>query len=874
MSSLQPLVSVVIPCFNQGAFLAEAVQSALCQISTEFDVIIVDDGSTDSTPDVIQKFLSPRVRSIRQENQGLSAARNAGLAASTAEYIVFLDADDRLLPDALQKGLACLQENPECAFAFGRHRLISENGSLLKECFPYRVTSDHYAALLHFNFIEMHATVMYRRPVFEVVGPFNPSLKACEDYDIYLRITRRFPVVGHNNLVAEYRQHSANMTHDSSRMLSSALRVLEFQWPCVSQQPGLHYAFQNGLQYWRAFYGERLLEEALKSIDHHNPAAGPLRLLRNNCRKSWKNQLRAWECRFLHPEPTDQLLDHVTHFKEQLFAEGPEGVQDASWINDERVAYEFRLYEGTDRQHCLASVIVTRDHHSDSSNSNAAETVANPFIKATPNPVPDQDMPGVTTIRWNTGSNRTGQVYVSLSIRPESFWLSPSATGPSQAEASRAPARMSHNTQAGLVSVIVPCYNQGHFLQEALDSVFSQTYSNYEIIVIDDGSTEFLDELRLACSNPRVQCFRQENKGLAGARNAGLLKSKGEFVVFLDADDRLLPRTVELGLAALSQNPAAAAVYGNYRLIGRDGSFLGAGQPVYKGTDHYERLLRANFIATPASVLYRRSALEKVGLFDTNLSPAADYDLYLRISREFPLCAQDEVVAEYRQHGSSMSSNSALMLDAVLNALDKQRPSVAGNPKLEEALQSGIRCWQNYYGDLMANAVHVHVLEGNWKLALKNLLLLIDSCSDDIASAKVKDTFNTLRTSHKFLPDQPGETNGAARPEHLFAGSPKGKQEAPWITVGAVYEFRLYSGQNKNRLLGSVAVTRASSDPELSFTSASAQRVNTNGSFIRATPNPVPAGEGPGVASIEWNAGSETSAQVYLCLIPLHPRKA
>jgi len=120
-----------------------------------------------------------------------------------------------------------------------------------------------------------------------------------------------------------------------------------------------------------------------------------------------------------------------------------------------------------------------------------------------------------------------------------------------------------------------------------------------------------------------------------------------------------------------------------------DGSFLVDGEAPYKGNDHYERLLRSNFIATPASVLYRRSTFKKVGLFDETLSPAADYDMYLRISREFPLCAHDETVAEYRQHGLNMSCNSGLMLDSVLKALEKQKSHAArGNRHVNNTLRS------------------------------------------------------------------------------------------------------------------------------------------------------------------------------------------
>jgi len=106
---------------------------------------------------------------------------------------------------------------------------------------------------------------------------------------------------------------------------------------------------------------------------------------------------------------------------------------------------------------------------------------------------------------------------------------------------------------AGLVSVVIPCYNQAHFLGEAIESVLAQSYPNFEIIVVDDGSTD--DTSEVARRYPGVRLVRQENKGLSGARNAGLAHSEEEYVVFLDADDRLLPDALETVLEHLEAHP-------------------------------------------------------------------------------------------------------------------------------------------------------------------------------------------------------------------------------------------------------------------------------------------------------------------------------
>src|SRR5215212_8886473 len=126
-----PLVSVVIPCYNQAHFLGEAIESVLAQSHPNFEIIVVDDGSPDDTSEVAARY--PGVRLVRQENQGLSGARNAGLARSEGEYVVFLDSDDRLLPEALEAHLEHLETRPECAFVSGYYKLMADDGSPLRE---------------------------------------------------------------------------------------------------------------------------------------------------------------------------------------------------------------------------------------------------------------------------------------------------------------------------------------------------------------------------------------------------------------------------------------------------------------------------------------------------------------------------------------------------------------------------------------------------------------------------------------------------------------------------------------------------------------------------------------------------------------------
>lgn len=294
-----PLISVIIPCFNQAKFLGEAIESVLAQSYSRLEVILVDDGSTDRTCQVATSYLE--VRYIHQKNQGLSAARNAGFQISQGTALVFLDADDRLLSDALEKGLAELQRHPECAFVAGRYRMIEADGSIRKEIFPYWLlptpkAGNHYHAFLEGNFIGMHATVMYRRSALESVGGFDASLKACEDYDMYLRISRIYPIYYHNALIAEYRQHDDNMSGNFELMLETSLAVLNSQWKYVEGNGQGRLSYRKGVRFWMMLWGGKLIKQSMKAFfrGEIRPPFKSLRTLskyvfRHYCQLAYKN---------------------------------------------------------------------------------------------------------------------------------------------------------------------------------------------------------------------------------------------------------------------------------------------------------------------------------------------------------------------------------------------------------------------------------------------------------------------------------------------------------------------------------------------------------------------------------------------------------
>ena len=401
-------VSVVIPCYNHAHFLEQAIESVLKQSYSDFEIIVVDDGSTDNTAEVAGRY-SP-VRYVYQENAGLSSARNTGLRHSRGEFLVFLDADDRLLPHALETGISCMREHPECAFVSGHCRVIDSRGAILPSPRQLRIEREHYLALLRGGtYIWCPATVLYRRQIFDFVGGFDPALKRVEDHPLYLRITRDFSVYSHNRIIAEYRRHlSSRLSRDVTAMQRAALAAHSAQWDFVKANSRYREAYDAGTRFWQNDYPfhemvgrirdivrERLPPDAIVAV----ATGGHSELLRLDSRRGW------------HFPQEEQSS------KGELFAQGAEGsVATPAWI-DAGMTYEFSLYGGMDRSKLLARLLV-RGVANPVLIASAESVPQEParedgvLLTAIPNPVPAAEEPGTTNITWSTGDGSEGQVYV------------------------------------------------------------------------------------------------------------------------------------------------------------------------------------------------------------------------------------------------------------------------------------------------------------------------------------------------------------------------------------------------------------------------------------------------------------------------------
>ncbi len=262
--SAAPLVSIIIPCHNQARFLSDAIASVQGQTHSPVELIVVDDGSPDNTAEIARRYEA--IRYLRQENRSVPTARNAGFSASTGAYVMFLDADDRLTPNAVQEHLRCFADHPEAGFVVGDIDQIHEDGSYKDSPRWPILRSNFYGELLKVNHVANTIAVMFRRSVLEQLGGFDTSGDGGEDYELLLRSARSFPSAHHSTVVAQYRRYPSSRSQQGVRMLRAMRRIMRSQRTFVRGNAALEAACRKGEAYWRYHYGVTTIKEIIAHL--------------------------------------------------------------------------------------------------------------------------------------------------------------------------------------------------------------------------------------------------------------------------------------------------------------------------------------------------------------------------------------------------------------------------------------------------------------------------------------------------------------------------------------------------------------------------------------------------------------------------------
>jgi glycosyltransferase involved in cell wall biosynthesis len=227
-----PKVDIIIPAYNAAKYLPLAIESVISQTFEDWRILLVDDGSTDNTSELLIPFtqqLGPKLKYIKQPNSGLPAARNTAIRNSSAELLALLDADDVWLPCRLSESVRCFESRPEVGLAYGLISRIGPEGAIF-ETFAGnpKHAEGKIAPYIYMRRVELPCpTITFRRKCVDEVGMFDETLRATEDRDLWLRIALRYEVAFVPKVLALYRTSPSSMSTEPERMLKAQLQFIE-----------------------------------------------------------------------------------------------------------------------------------------------------------------------------------------------------------------------------------------------------------------------------------------------------------------------------------------------------------------------------------------------------------------------------------------------------------------------------------------------------------------------------------------------------------------------------------------------------------------------------------------------------------------------
>lgn len=573
MGNTAPRVSVIIPAYNHEAYIGAAIESVLAQSLVDLELIVIDDGSADATAALAERLATtdPRVTVLRQENAGTAATLNRGLSLARGAITAVLNSDDRFQPARLARLVERLEDAPGAGLAVSAVRLIDPAGEPISSGATfdwlaggwafYRETGDVVVSLMRDNFICTTSNLVFRTELAREMGGFAP-LHYVNDLDFLLRLLARSDCLVIDEELLDYRLHPANTIKE--RTDRRAAFGYEMAWTLADALSDPRLA---------AKADARLLAKVLVETRYFNLDAAALAtflaLFRSLPRERWS--------RLLTPEGRlEPLLQGIEAHKarEEYFvalearraaleADVAERARQLTALEQRLTTVEARLT--AERDAAIAGRNTLQSAIEEIHRSRGFRLLCLRHTVTSPRDLPRAAREAVSIAlpeRWKRALNRL--------LHPD--WRFGETRRRLRIEAGRLvrrltpPVRLTQTRHSGpLVTVITPCFNDGRWLDRLLASLSAQTFRNFEVILVDDGSTDPATRARIAELHARapdwLTIVTQENRGVVAARNAALALAKGRYVFPLDADDAVDKTFLEKCLLLLERLGPKTFVY-------------------------------------------------------------------------------------------------------------------------------------------------------------------------------------------------------------------------------------------------------------------------------------------------------------------------
>ncbi len=546
-----PQVSVIIPAYNGDRYIVQAVESALAQTFTDLEIIVVDDGSTDETHQVLEPYLD-RIRYVYQENAGVAAARNRGIQEAKGEFIAFLDQDDFFFPDKLAAQIALFRQQPSLGIVNSGWRIVNHQGEKISDikAWEYFPKLDLETWVVQMPILP--SAMIFSRQWLELVGGFNSEFDSVDDADLILRLAELgCEAAWLPQVTVAYRQHDQNV---------SIKRVLK--------QANLFITLKQ------RFFDRPDLPQHIRDLE--NPAFYEA--------LTWM----AWQLYY-----SSYPVEAVEFFQKSLrYSPYPAKVTVTDWLK--RLAAISTVYGLTIDFQSLRNLLEWK------------QLMASILTSETPR-----------------------------------------------------------------ISVIIPAYNSERYILRAVESVFDQTYKNWKIIVIDDGSTDNTRQV-LEPYGDVIQYVYQENQGAAIARNRACELARGEFLAFLDADDFFLPEKLAKQIACFEADHSLGMVQNGWLMVDETGKDIYPAMPWEDSPNLDLETFVLYKSVRPSAIMLRREWWERLGGFDPRFPPTEDLDFALRLALKGCKCMWlKEILTCYRQHESNLMSGGPKVMKSMETVMEQ-----------------------------------------------------------------------------------------------------------------------------------------------------------------------------------------------------------
>jgi glycosyltransferase involved in cell wall biosynthesis len=691
MTLKKPSISIAMVTYNHEKYVAEAIQSILNQTFTDFELIIVNDGSTDKTEDIIKSFDDSRITYIYQKNQGPSTATNTAILASEGKYLALMSGDDSCNPERLEKQYQFLSSSPEHKIVFSHVDFINENSRPMasewgENTFNHPNFKSRAELLRHFFFLGncLNAvTCMLERKIVLEAGLFNVASIQLQDYDMWLKLVKKydFHVLPAKLIKYRIRDADSNLssTTHSVRSCFEHYVIAKNLFDDVSislfktafSDHLIHKNFTTEIEYE--------LEKAFLYLKNEIPLLSmigtqklfyllqdkeTLNISRNQYKFDlpdlYKLMAIADISKSVKLNEIKQLLDQsrvqlneIKQLLDQSRAQLDAVLHSTSWS----ITKPLRFFNIHLNVNSMQKIIVTLKN-----------AVFFPFrlIKYYGGPIPlfKKMMQVIARERLSIfrrifkHSKKLIQ-HINNSSSCYDSWYKSQLTNRCLV-AQNDSIQLLRANQKPKISIVIPvCDPSLEHLKKALDSVLHQYYQNWELCIADDCSSNEAVKNTLreyAARDSRIKtAFRSERGHISEALNSGLELATGDYIGFLDHDDELERDALYWVAKTIIENPTAKFIYSDEDKISPQGTLE---RPYFKPDWNKDLLLSQNYICH--LLVLEKNLLSRLGGFNSLYNGSQDYDLVLRASE---LCDESEikhiplVLYHWREHAGSTAMN-------------------------------------------------------------------------------------------------------------------------------------------------------------------------------------------------------------------------